>query len=97
MAHFIPSNEESHFVFSCDFSDLLVGRMEETLEGQDINIRIRTNKLPDGQFKSWLDSVADDYIHRLVNDEFEVMSFYQMTRSYKKLFKPLQKEEQRQI
>jgi len=28
---------------------LLVSQMEATLEGQDINVRIRTNKLPDGQ------------------------------------------------
>jgi hypothetical protein len=49
MAHLIPSNGGSSFVFSHDFSDLLVGQMEATLEGQDINVRIRTNKLPDGQ------------------------------------------------
>jgi hypothetical protein len=52
MAHLIPSNGGLHFVFSHDFSDLLVGQMEATLEGQDINLCIRTNKLPNGQFKS---------------------------------------------
>jgi hypothetical protein len=83
-AHLIPSYGGSHFVFSHDFSDLLVGQMEATLEGQDINVRIRTNKLSDGQFKSWLDSFADDYIHHPVNDKFEVMSFYKMTSCYKK-------------
>ncbi len=70
MAHLIPSSGGSCFVFSHDFSDLLVGQMEATLEGQDINVRIRTNKLPHGQIKSWLDSLADDYIHCPVNDEF---------------------------
>ncbi len=85
MAHLIPSNGGLHFVFSHDFSDLLVGQMEATLEGQDINVHIRMNKLPDGQFKSWLDSLADDYIHHLVNDEFEVMSFYKMARCYIKI------------
>jgi hypothetical protein len=84
MAHLIPSNGGSRFVFSHDFSDLLVGQMA-TLEGQDTNLRIRTNKLLKGQFKSWSDSLADDYIHRSVNDEFEVMSFYKMIRCYKKV------------
>jgi hypothetical protein len=63
MAHLIPSNGGLRFVFSHDFNDLLVSQMEATLEGQDINVRIRSNKLPDGQFKSWADSLADDYIH----------------------------------
>jgi hypothetical protein len=92
MAHFIPSNGGSCFVLSHDFSGLLVGQMEATLEGQDINVCIRTNKLPNGQFKSLLDSFADDYIHCPVNDEFEVMSFYKMTRCYKKVCKTLQRE-----
>jgi hypothetical protein len=72
MAHFIPSNGGLCFVFSHDFSDLLVGQMEATLQGQNINVRIRTNKLPDGQFKSWSDSLADDYIYHPLGEEFEV-------------------------
>jgi hypothetical protein len=62
MAHLIPSNGGSRFVFSHDFSDLLVGHTEATLEGQDFNVRIRTSKLTDGKIKSWPDSLADDYI-----------------------------------
>jgi hypothetical protein len=92
MAHLIPLNRGSHFVFSHDFSDLIVGQMEATLEGQDVNGRIRINKLPDGQFKSWSYSLADDYIHCPVNDEFEVMSFCEMTRCNKKVFKTLQRD-----
>ncbi len=79
MAHLMPSNGGSSFVFSHVFSDLLVAQMEATLEGQDINVCIRTNKLPDGQFKSWSDSFADDCIHRPLGENFEVMSFYEMT------------------
>jgi hypothetical protein len=45
-AHLIPCNDGSRFVYSQHtFSDLLVGQMEATLEGQDINVRIRSNKL----------------------------------------------------
>jgi hypothetical protein len=61
-AHLIPSNGGSRFVFSHDFSDLLVGQMEATLEGQDVNVHIRTSKLTDGQIKSWPDSLVDDYM-----------------------------------
>ncbi len=40
VAHLIPCNGGSRFVFSHTFSDLLVGQMEATLEGQDINVCI---------------------------------------------------------
>jgi hypothetical protein len=43
MAHLIPSNGGSRFVFLHTFSDLLVGQMEATLEGQYINVHIRLN------------------------------------------------------
>ncbi len=92
MAHLIPSNGGSRFVFSHDFSDLLVGQMEATLEGQDINVRIRTNKLHNGQLISWADSLADDYIHRPLSEHFEMMSFYEMTQKYRKVFKNLRRE-----
>jgi hypothetical protein len=62
--------------FSHEFSDLLVGQMEATLEGQDINVRIRTSKVPDGELKFWLDSLADDYIHRPQQKEFEDICFF---------------------
>jgi len=45
MAHLIPCNDGSRCVYSHTFSDLLVRQMEATLEGQDINVRIRLNKL----------------------------------------------------
>ncbi len=63
--------------------------MEATLEGQDINVRIRTNKLYDGQLISWVDSLADDYIYHPLGENFEMMSFYEMTQQYKKVFKTL--------
>ncbi len=63
MAHHIPLNGGSRFVSSHDFSDLFVGQTEKTLEGQDVNVLIRTSKLTNGQIKSWPDSLADDYIH----------------------------------
>ncbi len=64
MAHLISCNNGSQFAFLHKFSDLLVGQMEATLEGQDINVHIRTSKVPGGEVKCWPDSLADDYIHR---------------------------------
>jgi hypothetical protein len=40
MAHLISCNNGSWFVFLHKFSDLLVGQMEATLQGQDINVHI---------------------------------------------------------
>jgi hypothetical protein len=65
--------------FSHKFSYLLVGQMEAALEGQDINVRIRTSKVTGGELKCWPDSLADDYIHRPLQKEFEDICFYDMT------------------
>ncbi len=40
MAHLIPCNNGSRCVYSHDFSDLLVGQIEATLEGEISNVRI---------------------------------------------------------
>ncbi len=94
MAHLIPLNGGLCFDFSHNFSDLLVGQMDATLEGQDVNLRIRPGKVTNGKMTSWPDSLADDYIHCPQHQDFEHMSFYEMSRCYKKVFKPLQRESQ---
>ncbi len=38
MAHLIPCNSGSRFVYSHEFSDILVSQMEATLEGQDVTV-----------------------------------------------------------
>ncbi len=43
----------------------------------------------DGQLISRADSLADDYIHRPLGEKFEMMSLYEMTQQYKKVFKTL--------
>ena len=88
MAHLIPCNGGSRFVFSHEFSDLLVGQMEASLEGQETNVRIRANKSKDGIIKTWPDSLADDYIHWPIDEKFEQMCSYAMSKCYKKYFRP---------
>ncbi len=79
MAHLIPCNGGSRFVFLHTFSDLLVEQMEATLEGQDINVHIRLNKLQN-KIITWPDSLANDYIHRPIDNELDQICFYDMTR-----------------
>jgi hypothetical protein len=53
--------------------------MKATLDRQDINVPIMTSKVPGGELKCWPDSLADDYIHRPLQKEFEDICFYGMT------------------
>ena len=73
--------------FSHEFSNLLVGQMEATLEGQEFNVRIRTSKVPSGALHCWPNSLADDFIHRPIQTELEDIWFYDMTSQYKKVYK----------
>jgi hypothetical protein len=61
--------------------------MEATLEGQDINVHIRTSKVHGGETKCWPDSLADDYIHRSLQIEFEDICFHDIISQYKKIYK----------
>ena len=72
MAHLIPCNNGSRFVYSHEFSDLLVSQMEATLEGQDITVRIRSSKYEE-KITTWPESLADDDLHRPIENEFEQM------------------------
>ncbi len=62
--------------------------MEATLEGQDINVCIPSNKLGKKTI-TWPESLADDCIHQLIDKKIEQICFYDMTRHYKKTFKDI--------
>ncbi len=62
--------------------------MEATLEGQDINVCIYSNK-PGKKTKTWPESLADDNIYWPIGEEFEPICFYDMTRHNKKTFKDI--------
>ncbi len=86
MAHLIPCHNWSRFVYSHDFSDLLIGQMEATFEGDITNVWIGSNKL-NNETITWPESLANDYLHRLSEDEFKNICFYDLTSRYKKTFK----------
>jgi hypothetical protein len=56
--------------------------MEASLEVQDINVRIQSNKLQN-KIINWPDSLANDYIHQPIDNKFDQICFYDMTRCYK--------------
>jgi len=86
MAHFLVCTGGTHFNFSRGLSNLLIGQIEATLEGNDVDVRMRTNKSK-GNSKAWPDSSADDYIHRPTNEEIENLCAYEEAMFYKKRFK----------
>ncbi len=59
--------------------------MEATLEGQDINVCIRTSKIPSGEFKCWPMNIFTDLY--TLQQEFEKICYYDMTSRYKKNYK----------
>ncbi len=85
-AHLIPCNSESRFVYSDEFSDILVSPMEATLEGQGVTVQIRSSKSEE-KIITWPESLADDYLHQPIAKEFEQMCLYAMTSLYYKRFK----------
>lgn len=87
MAHLISCNNGSRFVYSHEFSNLLVTQLEATLEGKETFVRIRTHKVPGAETKYCTDSLAHDYIHRPRHKDVNNMCSYQMTSEYKKEYK----------
>ena len=86
MAHLLVCRGGTRFKFSHDFGPLLISQLEATLEGENVDRRIRINKLK-GKTIAWPDSSADDYIYRPTIDSFEQICSYEFTMLYKKRFK----------
>ena len=86
MQHLLVLTGGDRFQFSHDFGNLLVAQLEARLDGADIAVRLRTNRLK-GQPKIWQDAYCDDYLHRPDDEEFEDMCVYEMTMLYAKTYK----------
>ena len=86
MAHLlINSKDGQRFEFSHEFTNILVGQMEDVLEGKEGHFRIRTNRSKSKQIVRWPDSSVDDYIHR--PDELEDISLYEFNARFHKVCK----------
>ena len=89
MAHLLICQDGTRFKFSHNFSDLLVGQMEASLEGKPVDFRLRVNRHKKEKI-AWKDSLSDDYIHRPSGKKngknFEDMCSYELSRRYKKKY-----------
>lgn len=87
MAHLLISQDGERFVYSHEFSHLLLSQMEDVLDQKEINFILRRNKDAEGNELQWPDSAANDYIYRLGdNQEIQNQSFYEWMMKYEKKF-----------
>ena len=80
--HRLVLNNGNRFQYSHGFGQLLVSQLESRLEGEDIKVRIRYNKLY-GDEHPWEDAACDHYLKR--PDELENMSAYEMAMHYRSI------------
>ena len=90
MGHLLICQKGSRFMFSHDFSDLLVGQLEAALEGSPVDFRIRVNRNQTYRI-AWKDVLAHEYIHRPTLPLFETMCAYEMSMKYQKNSCPFNK------
>ena len=89
MAHNLTLNDGSRFKFSHDFVELLLGQMEEVLEGNNVSFVCRTC-FKQGSQHQWADISANDYIFR--PKRFDNICFFQQTMHYRKRYGKKQNE-----
>lgn len=86
MAHLMVCQGGTRFKMSHSTGNLLITQLEATLEGRNVDVRLRTNMMNNNVI-IWPDSSADDYIHRPNYGLFDNMCYYEMTMWYKKRYK----------
>jgi hypothetical protein len=75
----------TRFTFSHDFGHLLVSQLEATLEGNPVNVHVRTTKV-DRETYFWLNSSSEDYIH--CPTSLKGLCSCEVAMHYKKVLKP---------
>ena len=85
MSHNLVLQYGECFIFSHDFTDLLLGRMECVLDGGEDSVSFicRTCFLGNGRMKQWPDKSANDYIY--MPSILKQLCFYEQTVYYKNL------------
>jgi hypothetical protein len=83
MGHLLICQKGTRFMFSHEFSDLLIGQLEAVLDGTHVDFRIRINRNKKDRI-AWKDVLAHDYIHRPDTPKFEHMCSYEMSMKFKK-------------
>ena len=72
MAHHLICQDGTRFKLSRDFSDLLVGQMEATLESKPVDFCVQVNRHKKKKI-AWKDSLSDDYIHHPVGNKTRIL------------------------
>ena len=85
MGHLLTCQKGTRFMFSHDFSDLLIGQLEAAVEGLPVDFRLRINRHKNRRI-AWRDVLAHDYIHRPIESMFENMCAYEMSMKYEKKY-----------
>ena len=85
IGHLLICQKGTRFMFSHDFSDLLVGQLEAAVEGSPVDFHVRVNRYNNHCFE-WRDVLAHDYIHRPIKPMFENMCAYEMSIKYRKKY-----------
>ncbi len=85
MAHLLTCQHGSRLTFSHEFHDMLVRKMQNTLEGKDPGdfVLRRRNRGPNGEVLMWPDYSVNDYIYR--PDCLDDVCFYQFSESYERI------------
>ena len=86
MQHRLVCNGGTRFLFSHQFNNLLLTQLEAILDGKDVKVRIRSNKLC-GEQMLWPDSPGFDYLERPKICMFDEMCIYEFTMYFRKTFK----------
>ena len=86
MQHRLVCNGGTRFLFSHQFNNLLLTQLEAILDGKDVKVRIRSNKLC-GEQMLWPDSPGIDYLERPQMRMFDEMCIYEFTMYFRKTFK----------
>jgi len=85
MGHLLICQKGTRFMFSHDFSDLLIGQLESTLEDKPVDFRVQINRHKNRRI-AWKDILAHDYIHRPENYKFNNMCSYELFMRYKEKY-----------
>ena len=98
MGHLIMMLDGTRFEYSHESVNLRVSQLDATLKHLPVDARIWRNRGPSGETVRWLDSSADNYIHRPDHkDTNDLCSYVYFSRFQKqgKMFKEMNSNKKR--
>ena len=93
MAASLVMTGRDRFIFSHNFSELLLGQMEAVLHGEDVSFICRRCKDKDNKNIQWPDVSANDYLHR--PETIHNMCFAEQITKYSKAYKQVKLQDKK--